>query len=305
MNILVTGGAGYKGVLLSYELLKLGHNVTIMDNFMYGYEPVLFLMQYPNLSILKKDIRNVEESDLSKQDVIYHLAGISGYPACEANPHSAQLINVEATKRFCTMLGREQIVIYASTTSFYGKSGNLCTEDTPIEPVSLYGITKYEAEKFIMLREHSVALRFATVFGVSPKMRTDLLVNDFTYKAVNDRCIVLFENTSKRTFIHICDAVRAYLFVLDHYPSMKGNVFNVGDNSLNFTKQEISEAISKATGCTIIDSSLDDFDVRNFEVSFDKIKTLGYGVEKTLDDGIQEMVRLYGFYKPFLAYRTI
>ncbi len=305
MNILVTGGAGYKGVILSHELLKLGHNVTIMDNFMYGYEPVLFLTQYPNLNVLKKDIRNVEESDLKEHDIIYHLAGISGYPACEANPHSAQLINVEATKRMCTMLGREQMVIYASTTSFYGKSGNLCTEDTLIKPVSLYGITKYEAEKFMMLREHSVALRFATIFGVSPKMRTDLLVNDFTYKAVNDRCIVLFENTSKRTFIHIRDAIQAYLFVLDHYPSMKGNIFNVGDNNLNFTKQEIAEAISRETGCSIIDSSLDDFDARNFEVSFDKIKALGYRVERTLDEGIKEMVKLYSFYRPFLTYRTI
>ena len=136
-------------------------------------------------------------------------------------------------------------------------------------------------------------------------MRTDLLVNDFTYKAVNDRCIVLFENTSKRTFIHIYDAIQAYLFILSHYSSMKGNIFNVGDNALNYSKQEISEYISKLTGCAIIDSTLDDFDARNFEVSFDKIKALGFTVKKTLEEGITEMIKLYSFYKPFSTYKTI
>ncbi len=305
MNILVTGGAGYKGIPLTEGLLKRGHNVTVLDNFMYGYESILYLMPYDNFRVVRNDIRNIQEKDLKDYDVIYHLAGISGYPACEANPHSAQLINVEATRKMCDMLSRQQIVIYASTTSFYGKSGNHCTEDIPVEPVSLYGITKYQAEKIIMQREHSIALRFATVFGVSSKMRTDLLVNDFTYKAVNDRCIVLFENKSKRTFIHISDAIAAYLFVLDNYAAMKGEIFNVGSNDLNYSKQEIAEQISAVTNCTIIDSTLDDFDVRNFEVSFDKITNLGYSTKKTLSEGIRELTKLYGFYKPFSTYKTI
>ena len=166
MNILVTGGAGYKGIKLTAKLLSEGCDVTLLDNFMYGYEPILHLVENKKLTILKQDIRN-PISDLHKYDAIFHLAGISGFPACAANPNSAVLINVEATKQLVSMISKGQIFINASTTSMYGKSGTPCDEDTNIDPVSTYAMTKYEAEKIVQQRENTVSLRFATVFGLS------------------------------------------------------------------------------------------------------------------------------------------
>ncbi len=305
MKILITGGAGYKGVVLAKQLLDNKYDVTILDNFLYGFDSILHLISYKNLSVIKEDVRNLRESHLKNYDVIFHLGGISGYPACEANPHSAHLINVEATKTMVNNLSDAQLIVYASTTSFYGRNGNVCTEEMAIKPVSLYGITKYHAEQYIMQRKNSVALRFATIFGVSPKMRIDLLVNDFTYKAINERSIVIFESKSKRTFVHLLDAINAYVFTLNNFEKMAGQIYNIGSNDLNYSKAEIAEHIKKYTNCSIIDSDLDDFDVRNFEISFEKIFALGYKVTKTLDDGIQELIKLYKFYKPFLTYKTI
>lgn len=305
MNILITGGAGYFGVMLSRTLLEKGYKVTVLDNFLYGYESMLHLLEYGNLKVIKDDIRNDLSRYLKRYDVVYHLAAISGYPACEANPSSAKLINVDATRRLIKSLSKEQIVIYASTTSFYGKSGNICDEISKVDSVSLYGVTKYQGEEIVMEKENSIALRFATIFGISPKMRIDLLVNDFVYKAVNDRCIVLFEGQTKRTFLHIKDAIRAYVMALEKIDLMKNEIYNVGDNTFNFSKAEIAEKIKDYTGCEIIDSDMPDLDLRSFVISFEKIHRLGYKTLYTLDDGIEELIRLYKFYKPFSTYKTI
>ncbi len=305
MRILVTGGAGYKGVVLVKRLLEKGHKVTIFDNFMYGFESVLHLVSNPNLTIAQLDIRNLKESVLKDFDVIYHLAGISGMPACAANPHSAQVINVDATRSLVSYLSKSQMLIYASTTSFYGATGSECDENVPVQPVSLYGKTKYEAEKICMEHENSISFRFATILGVSPRMRVDLLVNDFAYKAVNDRAIVIFAGRSKRTFVHIEDAIRAYVFALDHLTEMKGGIYNVGDEKLNFSKNDIAQAIRKHVSFEIVDSSLPDLDVRDFLVSFKKIRSLGFGVKLSLDEGIQELLKLYSFYKSHSHYNII
>jgi len=305
MKILITGGAGYKGVVLTRALLERGHAVTILDNFMYGCESILHLIGNPQFTVIREDIRNLEASHLKGFDAVFHLAGISGYPACEANPHSAKLINVDASRKLRDLLGKEQRLIYASTTSFYGKSGARCDEDTPVDPTSLYGITKYQGEQELLHHANSISLRFATVFGVSPRMRNDLLVNDFTYKAVHERCIVLFESKTKRTFVHIQDAIAAYVFALDHFDAMKGGIFNVGSETLNFTKMEIAKAVKQETNCNIIDSEMKDFDTRNFVIAFDKMANLGYKPRYSLEDGVQEMVKLYRFYKPFMPYATI
>jgi len=305
MKILVTGGAGYKGVVLADALLKRGHDVTVFDNFMYGCDSVLHLVSNPAFHAVRGDIRNLTAADVKGYDVVYHLAGISGYPACEANPHSAKLINVDASRRLGELLGKEQLLVYASTTSFYGKSGAICTEDTPVSPVSLYGITKYQAEQELLKRPNTISLRFATVFGVSPRMRIDLLVNDFTIKAVNERCIVLFESKTKRTFVHIQDAIAAYVFALEHADAMRGQIFNVGSEAMNFTKMEIAQTVKAETACNIIDSEMADFDVRNFVIAFGKIEALGYRTHLSLEDGVREMVKLYRFYKPLSLYATI
>jgi nucleoside-diphosphate-sugar epimerase len=305
MNILVTGGAGYKGTLLVKKLLERGYDVTLLDNFMYGYSSVLHLVQEPRLTVVQLDIRNLERKTLAGFDAVYHLAGISGMPACAANPHSAEVINVEGTRKLVGYLDPGQLLIYASTTSIYGAAASEVDEDMPVQPASLYAKTKYEGEKICMQRPNTIALRFATLFGVSPHLRVDLLPNDFTYKAVHDRAIVLFAAHSKRTFIHIQDAIDAYVFALDHAASMCGSVYNVGDEGLNFSKQDIAEAIRHYVQYEIIDSSLPDLDVRDFLVSFTKIRNLGYKVRLGLDDGIKELLKLYGFYRVYSPYNVI
>lgn len=304
-KILVTGGAGYKGIILVTQLLELGHHVTLLDNFMYGFESVLHLVERPKLAIRALDVRNLTAADTKDYDVIYHLAGISGYPACEANPHSAEIINVLATRNLVKGLGKDQALIYASTTSFYGSKGADCDETSPVQPVSTYGQTKYEAEKIVQGRENSISLRFATLFGASPKMRVDLLVNDFVYKAVNDRCLVIFDAKSRRTCLHIRDAIAAYAFALEHLDQMKGQVYNVGDESMNYTKIELAEEIRKHHEYEIINSSIPDLDVRNFNISYAKLKALGFRSQHNLTDGIAELLKLYRFYKPHLPYKII
>ena len=305
MKILITGGAGYKGILLTEKLLELGHEVTIIDNFMYGCEPVLHLANKENLNILRLDMRNIKKKDIVPYDVIYHLAGISGVPACAANPSSAGSINVEATRKLVEATEKEQILINASTTSFYGASGKAFDEEMPVEPISLYGETKYVAEEIVQQRENSVSLRFATIFGVSPRMRNDLLVNDFVYKAMTEGVIVLYAGQSRRTFVHVRDAVTAYLFVLDNVSAMRGRIFNVGADHLNFSKLEIAKLIKKFVKCEVIDSSLPTQDKRDFIVSFDKIHKIGYKTIYSLEEGVRELVRLYSYYKIHSHYNVI
>lgn len=303
-KIIVTGGAGYKGVKLVKKLLEKGYTVTIVDNFMYGYDSVLHLVQYKNLNIVNLDIRN-SIPGLHEYDVVLHLAGISGYPACEANPHSADRINVEATKKLIKQLSPEQFLINASTTSFYGKTGQECNEQSPIDPVSMYGVTKFRAEEIVSEHANSVSLRFATVFGPSPKMRMDLMVNDFTYRAVKEGMVVLFDSYAKRTFIHVDDAVDSYVFTLEKWDKMKGQVFNVGNDSLNYSKLEIAKLVSKYVDYKIIDSDIKDRDVRHFIINFNKIKSLGFVPQNTVEDGIRELVRMYQFYTYFSHFKTI
>ena len=305
MRILITGGAGYKGIILTQELLNLAYSVTILDNFMYGYDSILHLINNSNFTIIKKDIRNLNQNDVKDFDVIFHLAGISGMPACAANPHSAESINVESTKKLVSYLSKNQILINASTTSFYGFSEEICDENTAAKPVSIYGKTKYEAEKIVQSRENSISLRFATVFGVSPKMRNDLMINDFTYKAIHDRSIILFAGNTKRTFIHIKDAIDSYLFALNNFEIMKNDVYNVGANNMNYSKIEISENISKYVKFELINSTLPDLDNRNFEISFDKINKLGFNIKYDLDYGIKELIKLYSFYVQYTPYSII
>jgi nucleoside-diphosphate-sugar epimerase len=302
---LVTGGAGYKGVVLAQKLLDQGHHVTVLDSFMYGYESVLHLLDYPRFDVVRCDVRNLTEATVKPYDAVFHLAGISGYAACEANPHSAKLINVDGSRCLGEALGRGQMLIYASTTSFYGKANGVCDEGSPVKPVSLYGVTKHQAEQVLMQRENSLALRFASVFGVSPRMRIDLLVNDFAYRAVTERCLILFEGRSRRTFVHILDAVAAYLFALEHFGQMRGQIFNVGHESLNLTKWDVAQRVQRHTGCKLFDSDLIDYDVRDFQTSFEKIERLGFTVTRTLDQGIEEMVKLYQFYRPLSLFKTI
>lgn len=304
MKILITGGAGYKGTVLTRKLLELGYKVTLLDNFMYGYEPIMHLATNKNLEIIKHDIRN-GIPDLKKYDVIFHLAGISGFPACASNPHSAQLINVEATRLIAKDLAVGQMLINASTTSLYGKSGLPCDEETAVDPVSTYARTKLAAEEILHEKPNVISLRFATVFGFSTRMRMDLMINDFVYKAVKEKVIVLFDSYAKRTFIHVDDAAECYLFAMNNFDRMRGGIYNAGGNSLNFSKEEITAKIRQKVEFSVVNSELKDKDLRHFVVNFDKIEELGYKPVRTVEDGIDELVRVYQFYEYYSHYRTI
>lgn len=304
MKILVTGGAGYKGTVLTRKLLENGYSVTLLDNFMYGYEPVMHLATNRNLEIVKHDIRNGIPG-MKDYDVIFHLAGISGFPACASNPHSAQLINVEATRQIATDLAPGQMLINASTTSLYGKSGEPCDENTPVDPVSTYAMTKLAAEQILHDKPNVISLRFATVFGFSTRMRMDLMINDFVYKAVKEKVIVLFDSFAKRTFIHVEDAADCYIFAMDNFDRMKGGVYNAGGNSLNFSKDEIAAKIKEKVDFSVVNSELKDKDLRHFIVNFDKIGKLGFRPSRTVEYGIDELIRVYGFYEYYSHYRTI
>lgn len=304
MKTLVTGGAGYKGTVLTRKLLDAGHQVTVLDNFMYGYEPIMHLATNPNLTIRKTDIRN-KIDDIKGFDAIFHLAGISGFPACATNHHSAHSINVEATRTLVESLDPAQIFINASTTSMYGKSGEPCDEETHVDPVSTYAHTKLAAERITMERENSISLRFATVFGFSTRMRMDLMINDFTYKAVKERVLVLFDSFAKRTFIHVNDAADCYIFAMENFEKMKGNIYNAGGNHLNYSKEDIANLIKKRVDYNILNSELRDKDLRHFIVNFDKIEALGYKAKVSVEEGIDELVGLYQFYDYYSHYKTI
>jgi nucleoside-diphosphate-sugar epimerase len=304
-SVLITGGAGYKGTLLAEALLQTGCRVTLMDNFIYGYEPVLGFAADRNCTILKRDVRNLEEKDVKDYDIIYHLAAISGYPACEANPHSAQMINVVSTEKLVKLLSEDQVLVYASTTSLYGKSGLEQDEISLPTPASLYGITKWQAETLCMQRENSISFRFATLFGVSRRMRCDLLLNDFVYRAVNDRSIVLFDSHSVRTFLHVRDAIRAYVMAFHDAEKMAGQIYNVGSGSMNFSKLEIARIIQRHLHNEIIETQLADPDRRDFIINFDKITALGFKPGISIEEGILELLRLYSWYQPFQNYRPI
>jgi nucleoside-diphosphate-sugar epimerase len=306
MKALVTGGAGYVGNLLCKALLEAGHEVTAMDNFLYGYESVLSLVPYDKFKILKKDIRINDPSYLKGIDVVFHLAGLSGYPACESNPNSAQLINVDATRQLANNLAAGQVLVFASTTSLYEDAGSVCSEETKLEPHGgLYSITKFAAEKYVMERPNSISLRWATVFGVSSRMRAGLILNDFVEKAVHEGTLVLYSAHSKRTFMHVRDSVRGYMFALDNIQRMSGHIYNMGSERLNYSKFELANAIKRHVKFEIIESELGDKDVRNFIISFDKVRALGFDCEISIDEGIVELVKLYRFYDPNSFVRPI
>ncbi len=300
MNILVTGGAGYIGTLLIPMLLERGHKVTLYDNFMWGIKPVLHFAAHNNLDIITADVR--DEKTLHKhtagKDVIIHLAAIVGYPACAADPGRAISINVDGTRNVINgMNSKDQLLIFASTGSTYGKVDELCTEDTPIAPLTLYGSTKSEGEK-MSLEAGGVGLRFATVFGLSPRLRLDLLVNDFTYQAIHQKQIVLYEGHFRRTFLHAKDAALSYLFTLDNFEKMRGSAFNIGDNSMNYTKRDIAHLLKNYLNYYLHEAAVgEDLDKRDYEVSYEKINALGYNVTINMNQGLEELIKVLAHIK--------
>lgn len=293
-TVLITGGAGYKGTLLVPMLLDRGYEVTVLDQFRWGMKPLLHFASHPRLRLVTGDVRDetLMKEEVSRHDWICHLASIVGYVACAADPVAAQTINVDGTRNVTSNMSKDQRLLYASTGSTYGKVEGICTEETPINPLSLYGSTKWEGEQ--MARDvGGVGLRFATVFGIAPRLRLDLLVNDFVYQALHLKQIVLYEGHFRRTFLHAHDAAAVYPFAMEHFGAMSGGAYNVGDDEMNYTKREIAHLIKDQVDYHLYEADVgSDIDARDYEVSYDRIKSLGYACTIDMRKGISELVKV-------------
>lgn len=302
-KILVTGGAGYLGSILVPHLLSLGYQVTVLDSFMYRQNSLLECCANPDFSIIRGDCRDeaLIKKLLPKFDTVIPLAALVGAPLCNMDKIGAVTVNRDAIRLLVGMASPDQRIIVPITNSGYGigEAGKYCTEESPLRPVSLYGKVKVEAEEIVLGRDNSVSLRLATVFGMSPRMRLDLLVNDFVYRAVNDKAMVIFEGHFKRNYIHIRDVARAFAHVIGNFDSMKNNAYNVGLSSANLSKLELCEVIRKhVPGFVYVESEIgQDPDKRDYIVSNDKIEKTGYMPQYSLDDGIKELIKGYTIIK--------
>jgi len=298
-NILVTGGAGYLGSVMVPELLKLGHKVTVLDTFMFGQNSLADVCHLDNFDVVKGDARDKSliKSLTKDKDIVIPLAALVGAPLCNRDMIGTTTTNRDAVQTLSDVLSKEQRVLMPITNSGYGvgQDGIYCTEETPLNPISTYGQTKVDAEKIIMERENSMSFRLATVFGMSSRMRLDLLVNDFTYRAVNDGFIVIFEGHFKRNYIHIRDVANAFIHGIDNFDSMKGESYNVGLSDANLSKIELCEVIKKQVpNFTIMEAEIGkDPDQRNYIVSNDKIEATGFKPQYSLDMGIKELLKGY------------
>lgn len=298
-EILVTGGAGYIGSVLVPELLSLGHKVTVLDNFMYLQNSLAECCRNKAFNVVRGDARDAARLKplLKKADIIIPLAALVGAPLCDNDTTAAKTTNLDAVKLITGNACKAQRIIYPTTNSGYGIGARdkFCTERTALNPISLYGVVKVGAEKAVMSRENSISLRLATVFGMSSRMRLDLLVNDFVYRAVNDRFIVVFEGHFKRNYIHILDVSKAFIHAVRNFDKMRGQSYNVGLSDANLSKIELCEKIRKhLPKFVFLESSIgEDVDKRDYIVSNEKIEKTGFKPGQSLDDGINELIKGY------------
>ncbi|MCX7916103.1 MAG: NAD(P)-dependent oxidoreductase [Verrucomicrobiae bacterium] len=302
-RVLLTGGAGYIGSVLCEHLLGAGCAVTVLDNIMYGQTSLFHFCSNPDFDFVFGDARDERllRELVPKHDVLIPLACIVGAPACDRDPILAQSVNVDAIALLNRLRSASQLVVYPTTNSGYGtKSGEVyCTEETPLEPISLYGVTKAKAEELLLNSPNAISLRLATVFGMSPRMRLDLLVNHFVYAAVTDRYLVVFEKDFKRNYVHIRDVADCFLHCIGNADRMVGRCFNVGLDSANLSKAELAMKIKEhvpdfyvhfaEVGC--------DPDRRNYIVSNQRLREAGFEAKRTLDDGIRELIKGYRMLK--------
>ena len=296
MNILVTGGAGYIGSVLVPILLKNNFNVTVLDNFLFKQKS-LNQIKDRRLNIVEGDVRDksIIKDLVTKSEIIIPLAALVGAPLCDIKPKEAKEVNLDSMFLLKSILSNNQKVILPVSNSGYGigKSGEFCTEESPLNPISLYGQTKVQSESIIMERENSISFRLATVFGMSPRMRIDLLVNYFVNKALTEKKIQIFEGHFKRNYVHIKDVANVFLFTINNFEKMKSNTFNFGLEDANFSKIELAEKIKKYLNNFEIQISEfgKDPDKRDYIVSNKKILSTGYKFVEDLDSGIKELIR--------------
>jgi len=299
VKILITGGAGYLGSVLAPTLLAQGHTVTVLDSFLFRQNSLMDCCQYERFQVIRGDCRDekVVKPLVEKADVIIPLAAIVGAPLCDRDKLAAQTTNQDAVQMLCCLVSKDQKVIYPTTNSGYGigEAGKFCTEETPLHPISLYGVTKVEAERSVLERGNSISFRLATVFGASPRMRMDLLVNDFVYRAVMDRAVVVFEGHFKRNYIHIRDVARVILHALENFDKMKDRAYNVGLDDANLSKLELCAEIKKKLPKFVyVEAPIgEDPDKRDYIVSNARLYATGFRPEWLLQRGITELIKAY------------
>lgn len=298
-SILITGGAGYLGSVLTEKLLNEGYKVTVLDNLLYNQLSLLGCCDNPNFNFILGDVRNENllEKYVNSHDVIIPLAAIVGMSACKANPQDAIDINLNQIKNIVkfTKNDNSKKIILPNTNSQYGSSVDIITEDSPFKPLSLYAETKCDAEKVLLDNQNGIALRLATVFGMSYRMRMDLLVNDLVYKALTDGYLVLFESHFIRNYIHIKDVANTFLFMINNYTRCNNNAYNVGLTNANLTKKELADTIKQyIPDLVIVENEFkQDLDKRNYRVSNSKLESFGWSPTRTIDNGIVELIKGY------------
>lgn len=298
-HVLVTGGAGYIGSVLCKQLLDRGHRVTVLDSFLYRQNSLLDCCAFETFRVVRGDCRDerVVTDLLREADVIIPLAALVGAPLCNRDRIGAYTINFEAVQMLAKLASQQQQIIFPVTNSGYGigQPGVPCTEDSPLRPISLYGETKVKAERVVLDRGNAITLRLATVFGASPRMRMDLLVNDFVWRAVHDRAVVVFEGHCKRNYIHIRDVVKAFLHAMDHFESMKNRAYNVGLDNANLSKLELCREIQRQIPQFVFFEAPigEDPDKRDYIVSNERILSTGFRPDWSLERGIQELTKCY------------
>jgi nucleoside-diphosphate-sugar epimerase len=299
MNILITGGAGYIGSVLVPMLLARGHAVTVLDSFMFRQPTLLDCCADERFRVVRADCRDERavRDALRDADLAIPLAALVGAPLCDRDPLGAESINYGAVDMLCRLASPSQRLIIPNTNSGYGigEAGQECTEDSPLRPISIYGTTKVRAEQRVLERGNSLSFRLATVFGASPRMRTDLLVNDFVNRAVTDRAVVIFEGHFKRNYIHVRDVARAFIHAIDNFDLMQGKPYNVGLDDANLSKLELCERIrAQVPGFTFLEAPIGkDPDQRNYIVSNKRIAAAGFVPQHSLDMGIRELIKVF------------